>query len=136
MSSTSSTPRACHRLRSTPSTPLDRFTLNLDRFARSTSPPPAPEHAVDLNRFARSTLPPPTPEHAVDLYRFTQTTPPPLALEHAIDLNRFADAPAGKIRGLVPKAKMGPMFMLIILYIAIDHILQCIKKHVYYKIDA
>jgi hypothetical protein len=35
-----------------PSTPLDRFALDLDRFTRSTLPPPALEHAVDLDRFA------------------------------------------------------------------------------------
>jgi hypothetical protein len=79
---------------------LDHFALDLDRFARSTSPPPAPEHTVDLDRFA-------------------QSTPPPLASEHGIDLDRFTDALIGKIRGPVPKAKMGHMFMLIILYIAI-----------------
>jgi hypothetical protein len=97
--------------------PLDRFALNLDHFTRSTSSPPAPEHAIDLDRFARS-------------------TPPPLALEHIVDLNRFADAPTGKIRGPVRKAKMGSMFMLIILYITIEHTLQCVKKHTYYQIDA
>jgi hypothetical protein len=50
-------PRACHCLWSAPSTalpstPLDRFALNLDCFARSTLPPPAPEHTIDLDRFA------------------------------------------------------------------------------------
>jgi hypothetical protein len=94
------------------------------------------EHVVDLNRFARSMLPPPALKHTVDLDRFTQSTPPPPIPEHAVNLNRFADAPAGKIRGPVPKAKMGPMFMLIILYIPIEHALQCIKKHTYYQIDA
>jgi hypothetical protein len=34
---------------------LDRFALDLDRFAQSTSPPSTPKHAVDLDRFARST---------------------------------------------------------------------------------
>jgi hypothetical protein len=91
-------------------------------------PPPTPEHAVDLNRFARSTPPPPTPEHVVDFNRFARSTPPPPGSEHAVDLDRFADAPADKIQGHVPKAKIGPMFMLIILYIAIEHTLQCIKK--------
>jgi hypothetical protein len=108
--------------------PLNRFALDLDRFARSTSPPPALEHAVDLNRFAWSTLPPPALEHAIDLNRFAWSMPPPPASEHAIDLDRFTDAPAGKIRGPVPKVKMGPKFMLIILYIAIEHTLQCIKN--------
>jgi hypothetical protein len=88
------------------------------------------EHAVNLDRFARSTPPPPplTPELAIDLDRITRSTPPPPALEHAVNLDHFTDAPTGKIRGPVPKAKMGPMFMLIILYIAIEHTLQCIKN--------
>jgi hypothetical protein len=115
---------------------LDHFTLDLDRFARSKSLPPAPEHVIDLDRFAQSTPPPPVPEHAVDLDRFTRSTLPPPASEHAVDLDRFVDAPTGKIRGPVPKAKMGHMFMLIVLYIAIEHTLQCIKKHTYYQIDA
>jgi hypothetical protein len=34
-----------------PSMPLDRFTLDLDSFARSTSPPPALEHVIDLDCF-------------------------------------------------------------------------------------
>jgi hypothetical protein len=100
------------------------------------SPPLAPEHTVDLDRFARSSLPPLVLEHTVDLDRFTRSTPLPLAPEHAVDLDRFTDAPAGKIRGPVPKAKMGAMLMLIILYIAIEHTLQCIKKHTYYQINA
>jgi hypothetical protein len=63
--------------------------------------------------------------------------PWPLRLEHAVDLDQFAPpSPIDKIRGPVPKVKMGPMFMLIILYIAIEHTLQCIKKHTYYQIDA
>jgi hypothetical protein len=36
-----------------PSTPLDRFALDLECFTRSASPPSAPEHAIDLDRFAR-----------------------------------------------------------------------------------
>jgi hypothetical protein len=34
-----------------PSTPLDHFALDLDRFARSTPPSPAMGHTVDLDRF-------------------------------------------------------------------------------------
>jgi hypothetical protein len=115
---------------------LDCFGLDLDRFTQSTSPPLAPKHIIDLDRFTQSTLLPSALEHAIDLDRFTRSTPPPPAPEHAVDLDHFADTPAGKIRGPVPRAKMGPMFMLIILYIAIEHILQCIKKHTYYQIDA
>jgi hypothetical protein len=133
---TSPTPGSRRCLRSVPSTPLDHFTLDLDCFAQSTSPPPALEHAVNLNRFARSMPPPPASEHAVDLDRFARSTPPPPAPKHAVNLDRFADALTGKIWGPVTKAKMGPMFMLIILYIAIEHTLQCIKKHTYYQIDA
>jgi hypothetical protein len=121
-------PRACRRLQSALSTSLDRFTLDLDCFAWSTSSPPTLEHTVDLDRFARSTPLPLAPEHTVDLDRFTQSTPPPLAPEHAVDLSRFTDDPAGKIQGSVPKAKMGHMFMLIILYISIEYTLQCIKN--------
>jgi hypothetical protein len=44
-------PGARHHLRSTPSTSLDRFALNLDRYIWSTSPPLVSEHAVDLDRF-------------------------------------------------------------------------------------
>jgi hypothetical protein len=36
------------------STPLDRFALDLNRFARNAPPPPAPEHAVDLDRFTNA----------------------------------------------------------------------------------
>jgi hypothetical protein len=81
------TPRAHYHLQSTPSIAsppelavssiaspsmlLNRFALDVDRFARSTPLPLALEHAIDLDRFTQSTLPPLAPEHAVDLNRFT-----------------------------------------------------------------
>jgi hypothetical protein len=76
-----------------PSTSLDHFTVDLDRFTQSTPPPPTPEHAVDLDYFAWSTLPPLAPEHVVNLDCFARSTPSTSTASSMPPIVRFIDAP-------------------------------------------
>jgi hypothetical protein len=68
-------------LTASPSTPLDRFALDLDRFVRSTPSTSTASPSTPLDRFT------------LDLDHFAQSTPPTSTASPTLPTEHFADTP-------------------------------------------